>query len=215
MNKRQLITKTEEFVKKKMKGDPGHDWSHIKRVCRSALYIAKKEKADLLVVELAALLHDIGDYKFHGGDEHAGSRIAKKFLIKLNLDAKMLKEVCSIIDEVSFKGAKVKSKMKSLEGKIVQDADKLDALGAIGIGRTFVYAGHFGISMYDPSKKPTLHKSFEQYKNNQSSVIIHFYEKLLLLKDRMNTKTGKKLAVRRHKFMLKYLEEFMREWKNV
>lgn len=215
MDKKTIIRKTEEFVKKNMKGDPGHDWSHIDRVRKNALFIANKENADLFIVELGALLHDIGDYKFHGGDEHAGSKITRKLLNSLKVDQKHIDDLCEIIDEVSFKGAKVKSKMKTLEGKIVQDADKLDALGAIGIARNFSYAGHFGISIYDPNHKPVLHDSFAQYKKSQVSGINHFYEKLLLLKDRMHTKTAKKIAQRRHKYMQNYLKEFYREWEGL
>lgn len=207
-----IIKKTEEFVKKTMTGDPGHDWSHVDRVRKLALYIAKKEKADLLVVELAALLHDVADYKFHKGDDKLGGRVAAKWLKKFNLPNKAIKEIEYIINEVSFKGAKVKYTMKSIEGKVVQDADKLDALGAIGIARTFSFGGKFNVPMYVPAKKPVFHSSFEEYKKLSASTVNHFYEKLLLLKDRMHTKTAKRLALRRHKFMQQYLKEFFKEW---
>jgi uncharacterized protein len=212
MDKKQIIHKTEKFVKKTMKGDPGHDWSHVNRVRNLALYIAKKEKADLFIVELAALLHDVADHKFYGGDADIGPKTARKWLNNLKLDRKTVDLICDIIGEVSFKGAGVKYNMKSIEGKSVQDADKLDALGAIGIARTFSYGGHFGVPMHLPGIKPTYHISFEQYKTNAASTINHFYEKLLLLKDRMHTKTAKKMARRRHKFMEQYLKEFYREW---
>ena len=196
-----------------MKGDPGHDWSHADRVRKIALYIGKKERADLFIVELAALLHDIADYKFHNGDESLGSRIATKWLKRFDIHLSTIKEISYIVREVSFKGAKVKSKMKTIEGMVVRDADKLDALGAIGVARTFSYAGYFGIPMHVPGIKPTLHRTFAEYKKNSRSTINHFYEKLLLLKDKMHTKTGKRLAEERHRFIEAYLKQFLREWK--
>jgi len=208
-----MINDTEELVKKTMKGDPGHDWFHADRVRKLALYIAKKENADLLIVELAALLHDIADHKFHNGDEDAGNRVATKWLNRFKLDPSIVKEIAYIIKEVSFKGAKVKSKMKTIEGMVVRDADKLDALGAIGIARTFSFGGHFGVPMYLPEIKPILHSSFAQYKKLSASTVNHFYEKLLLLKDQMHTKTGKRLAQKRHRFTEAYLRRFLTEWK--
>lgn len=213
MNKKDIIKKTEKFVKNKMKGDPGHDWSHVNRVRNVALYLGKREKADLFIIELAAILHDVADHKFYGGDDKIGSSTATEWLNKLHVDKKTIEHICHIIDEVSFKGAGVKYKMKTIEGKVVQDADKLDAIGAIGVARTFSYGGHFNVPMYVPDKKPVFHTSFTQYKKNSESTINHFYEKLLLLKDRMHTKSGKKLATHRHKFMELYLKEFFREWK--
>jgi uncharacterized protein len=215
MNKKHIIKKTEEFVKKTMKGDPGHDWSHVNRVRNMALYIARKEKANVFIVELAAILHDVADHKFYKGDDKIGPRTAMKWLENFKLDQRMIQEIAEIISEVSFKGAKVKYKMKSLAGKIVQDSDKLDALGAIGVARTFSYGGYFGVPMYLPSVKPTIHTSFEQYKKNAASTINHFYEKLLLLKDRMHTRAARKIAQRRHKFMETYLKEFYSEWKGL
>jgi len=212
MNKKSILKKTEKFVRMKMRGDPGHDWSHVNRVRKLALYIGKKEKADLFIVELAALLHDVADYKFHKGDNKLGSTIAENWLGELHVDKKIIKHVGYILKKIAFKGAKVKSRMKTIEGKIVQDADKLDAMGAIGIARTFSYGGHFNVPMYIPAIKPTLHTSFAQYKKNSASTINHFYEKLLLLKDRMHTKTAKQIARRRHKFLETYLKEFYREW---
>lgn len=215
MNKKQVIKKTEEFVKKTMVGDPGHDWSHVNRVRNLALYVAKKEKADLFVVELAALLHDIADYKFHKGNNKVGGQITAKWLTSNKVDQAIIKHITNIIDNIAFKGAKVKYNMKSLEGKIVQDADKLDALGAIGVARTFSFGGRFNVPMYIPEKKPIMHTSFAQYKKLSASTINHFYEKLLLLKDRMHTKTAKKIAARRHKFMELYLKEFYKEWEQL
>ncbi len=215
MTKKEIIRKTEEFVKKTMKGDPGHDWSHVDRVRKTALYIGEKEKADLFIIELASLLHDVADHKFYKGDDQIGPNTAKKWLEKMNLESSKIKEICSIIEEVSFKGARVKYNLKNFEGNIVRDADKLDALGAIGLARTFSYGGHFNVPMYLPDVKPYFHKSFKEYKKNSASTINHFYEKLLLLKDRMHTKTAKQIAIRRHKFMEQYLKEFYEEWKGL
>lgn len=213
MNQGNIIKKTEEFVKNKMKGDPGHDWSHVNRVRNVALHLGKKEKADLFIVELASILHDVADHKFYGGDDKIGSKTATKWLNKIKVDEKVIEHICHIIDEVSFKGAGVKYKMKTIEGKVVQDADKLDAIGAIGVARTFSYGGHFNVPMYIPEKKPVFHTSFAQYKKNSESTINHFYEKLLLLKDRMHTKSARKIAQKRHKFMELYLKEFFKECK--
>ncbi|OGE74126.1 MAG: phosphohydrolase [Candidatus Doudnabacteria bacterium RIFCSPLOWO2_02_FULL_42_9] len=213
MNKKRIIKETEVFVKKSMIGDPGHDWTHVDRVRKWAMKIGKVEKADLFIVELAALLHDVADYKFHKGDDKLGGHVAVKFLKKFKLNTKILNHIENIVNEVSFKGAGVKYKMKTIEGKVVQDADKLDALGAIGIARTFSFGGKFNVPMYIPKAKPFFHRSFKQYKKLSASTVNHFYEKLLLLKDRMHTKTAKRIAQRRHKFMEQYLKEFYREWK--
>ena len=196
-----------------MKGDPGHDWSHVDRVRKLALFIGKKEKADLFIVELAAILHDVADHKFYRGDDQVGPKTAQAWLRKLRLDPKTVAAVGFIIAEVSFKGAGVKDNLKSREGNIVRDADKLDALGAIGVARAFSYGGHFNTPFYLPGVKPEFHTSFKQYQRGGASTINHFYEKLLLLKNRMSTKTAKKLAIRRHQFMLVFLKEFFREWK--
>lgn len=213
MNKKEIIRKTEAFVKAKMKGDPGHDWSHVDRVRKLALYIGRKEKADLFTIELSALLHDVADHKFHKGDDKIGPKTASRWLLSLGLEPKFVKNIASIITEVSYKGAGVKYDLSNFEGNIVRDADKLDALGAIGIARTFSYGGHFNVPLYLPGVKPLYHKTFQQYKKNSASTINHFYEKLLRLKDRMHTKTAKKLAIERHKFMELYLKEFYKEWK--
>jgi len=213
MTKREIIKKTEAYVKKTMAGDPGHDWTHADRVRKLALYIARKEKADLFIVELGALLHDIADWKFNKGDDKLGGRITAEWLKRLKLDPEIIKEVVHIVDEVIFKGAKVPYSMRSLEGKVVQDADKLDALGAIGIARAFSFGDRFNQPLYDPKVKPNLRSSFVKHKRISATTINHFYEKLLLLKDRMHTKTAKRLAQRRHKLMELYLQEFLAEWK--
>ncbi len=190
----------------------GHDWWHILRVWNMASRIGVDERADSFVVELAALLHDIADWKFHGGDESVGPRAAREILERHLVVAEVIGRVCDIIASMSFKGAGVVTEMKTLEGKVVQDADRLDAIGAIGIARAFAYGGHKNRTIYDPDKKPSMHQSKEEYFTNNSSTINHFYEKLLLLKDRMNTKTAKTLAEERHHFMEEYLERFFQEW---
>jgi uncharacterized protein len=213
MNNEKLIKKTSEYVRHVMKGESsGHDWWHAYRVWQMARRIGKKEKADRLRVELAALLHDIADYKLHGGDVEIGPRKAEEWLRSLGVDQKIINHIKEIIRDASFKGSKVKSEMKTLEGKIVQDADRLDAIGAIGIARTFAYGGHKGAAIHDPRIKPIMYESFEEYKSNTPPTINHFYEKLLLLKDLMNTKTAKKIAEGRHKFMENYLSQFYKEW---
>lgn len=214
MNNRQIINQTAEYVKKKMfREGTGHDWWHVERVWKNAKLIAKSEKADSYIVELAALLHDIADWKFQkDGSDTAGSKVSRKWLKKLGISDADIEHVATIVDNVSFKGAGVADNHASLESKVVQDADRLDALGAIGIARCFAYGGSVNHPIHNPQTKPVFHKTFEEYKSKRTSSINHFYEKLLLLKDRMNTKTGKKLAFKRHKFMENYLREFFNEW---
>lgn len=213
MNRKQIVKITEKFVKKTMIYDPVHAWDHIERVRRLALYIARKEKADKFVVELAALLHDVGDYKYHKGAEDAGSKICRHFLNGLGVNKRIVGQVCGIVDEVTFKGAGVKPKLKTVEAMAVRDADKLDNLGAIGIARVFTWGGLIRRTIHDPQTKPVMHGSFSQYKKKgNSSTINHFYEKVLLLKDQMHTKTAKRMALRRHQFVKKFLNEFYREW---
>ena len=215
MNKELIIKKTEEFVKNKLKGEgSGHDWWHIHRVHKNAIRIAKEEDVDLFVVQLAALLHDIADWKFHSGDLSVGPKIARGYLESLNVDENTISHVCEIIKEASFKGAGVKLKMKTKEGMVVQDADRLDAIGAIGVARTFAYGGNKNRQIYDPNIKPEKHETAEQYINSEGTTINHFYEKLLLLKDLMNTETAKKIAEERHKFMEQFLERFYNEWES-
>jgi uncharacterized protein len=208
-----IIEKTCQFVEDKLAGDgSGHDWWHIYRVWNLAKNIAKQEGANLLIVELAALLHDIADWKFHDGDETIGPKIAGQFLIKNQVSPEVMTPVIEIIASISYKGAGVPTPMKSLEGKVVQDADRLDAIGAMGIARTFAYGGHKNRLIYHPDEKPVMHQSFADYKKNEGHTINHFYEKLLLLKDRMNTDSGKQLAEKRHQFMQTYLDQFYKEW---
>jgi len=213
MNKQEIIDRTAQYARETLEGEgSGHDWWHIYRVWKMAQHIGQKEKADMFVVELAALLHDIADHKMHGGDDEIGARISRIWLEKQGVDEDVILHVCKIVKEVSFKGAKVENKIDTIEGMVVQDADRLDALGAIGIARTFTYGGLKGRGMYDPNVKLQLHESFEQYKNNNGTTINHFYEKLLLLKDLMNTETGKEIAQGRHVFMENFLKEFFAEW---
>ena len=210
----KLIQTTEEHVRQLLSGDgSGHDWFHIERVRNVALRIGREENADLLVVELAALLHDVSDWKYAGGDEKAGPLAARQWLQAQGAESAVIDHVCTIIAELSFKGAGVPTPMSTLEGRVVQDADRLEAIGAIGIARAFAYGGSRGRALYDPSVPPMLHDSFEAYKKGSGPTINHFYEKLLLLKDRMNTATARKLAAARHVVLEQYLEEFFAEWK--
>jgi uncharacterized protein len=216
VNKEKIVKKVAQTVKEKLEGESsGHDWWHVYRVWQMARTIARNEKADIFVVQLAALLHDISDWKFNNGDDTVGPRIAKKLLQQHNVGKEVADKVAEIMLTMSFKGAKVKTAMRTMEGKIVQDADRLDAIGAIGIGRTFAYGGHAGLQMHEPGKKVVFHKTKEEYFNNPTSTVNHFYEKLLLLKTRMNTKTAKQLAKGRHKFMEQYLKRFFLEWEGI
>ncbi len=213
MENKQLIESTIDFVKQQLAGaEGGHDWWHIRRVWQLAKHIAIAEKADMLVVELAALLHDIADPKFHNGDEQLGLMLATEFMVSQNVDRQLIVHVLAIIDNVSFKGGHEQQKFRSPELDVVQDADRLDAIGAIGIARTFNYGGFRNREMYNPDIKPNLNMSKEEYRNSTAPTINHFYEKLLLLKDRMNTNTGKQMAESRHQFMAQFLDEFYAEW---
>lgn len=193
----------------------GHDWWHIYRVWQTAKKIGREERANMFVVELSALLHDIADHKFHGGDDTAGPKVARGWMEKIEVDPKSVDHVCDIIANMSFNKTFDKHQIfSSAELRVVQDADRLDAIGAIGIARAFAYGGHKQRKLYDPAEKPMKYKSGEEYrKNNVGHTVNHFYEKLLLIKDRMNTKTGKRLARARHKFMERYLSKFFEEWK--
>ncbi len=211
--KRDILDRTLEFVKTSLaQAEGGHDWWHIQRVWTNARHIAEGEEVDSFVVELAALLHDIADSKFHGGDEEVGPRKARQFLESLAVDEPIVDHVVQIIRHVSFKGGHQDGSFHSAELAVVQDADRLDALGAIGIARAFNYGGHKGRGLYDPAISPNLHMSVEEYKHSTAPTINHFYEKLLLLKDLMNTETGRKMAEERHRFMEAYLEQFYHEW---
>ena len=208
-----VIDRTADMIRERLKDDSsGHDWWHIDRVRRLAVNLARAEQADVSLCELAALLHDIADWKFHDGDHSAGPQAAREWLSSQAVEDKVIHTVCDIIEGVTFKGAGVSTEMSTLEGRCVQDADRLDALGAIGIARAFAFGGHFGRAMYDPDCPPELHQSFEAYKTKSGPTINHFYEKLLLLKDRMQTNTGRKLAEARHAFLETYLQEFFSEW---
>lgn len=214
MDKAEIIEQTRAFLEEKFNDESsGHDYWHMYRVWQLAKRIAKSEAGvDMFTLELAALLHDVADWKFHDGDEEAGPQAARDWLEGLNVDNAVIEHIEGIIRNVSFKGANVETKLKTIEGQIVHDADKLDAIGAIGIGRAFAYGGSKGRPMHDPHTAAVQHDTFEAYKNSNSPTINHFYEKLLLLKDRMFTKTGKELAQHRHKVMEEFLEEFLTEW---
>lgn len=215
MNKEQLVQNTIDFVKKTLQdAEGGHDWFHIERVFNTSKYILKHEKADPLVVMLAALLHDIADPKFHNGNESIGPKMARSFLEAKGVDENAIEYVAKIIQHMSFKNSLDKDGevFTSKELQIVQDADRLDAMGAIGIARAFNYGGFKNRGLYDPNIPPNPNMTKEEYKNSKAPTINHFYEKLLLLKEGMNTKTGKKLAAERHQFMLDYLEQFYKEW---
>ena len=210
----QIINNTILFVKNQLAhAEGGHDWFHIERVYKNALLIAEEEEeCDLSVVKLDALLHDIADSKFHDGDESVGPKTARTFLESQNVSEDIILHVIAIIENISFKGGNFEKKFNSKELEIVQDADRLDALGAIGIARTFNYGGFKNRPLYNPNVQPNLNMSKEEYKNSESPTLNHFYEKLLLLKDKMNTETGKKIAQKRHDFMVTFLSQFYAEW---
>ena len=211
-----VIENTINFVKKQLENaESGHNWFHMERVYNNALLIAKDETCDLEVVQLAALLHDIADSKFHDGDETIGPKTARNFLTKENVSEETINHVVKIIENISFKGGNFEKKFTSKELEIVQDADRLDAIGAVGIARTFNYGGFKNREIYNPEIEPNLKMSKEEYKNSTAPTINHFYEKLLLLKDKMNTESGKKIAQQRHAFMETFLEQFYNEWNGV
>lgn len=208
-----IIDQTILFVKETLSGaEAGHDWFHIERVFRNAKHLNETEKGDELVVALAALLHDIADSKFNNGDEEIGPRIAGEFLNSLELDPAIVIHVQQIIKNLSYKASLGAINFQSRELDIVQDADRLDAIGAIGIARAFTYGGYKNRVLYDPEIAPNLHMSKEEYKNSSTPTLNHFYEKLLKLKDLMKTESGKKIAAERHDFMLLYLDRFYKEW---
>ncbi|WP_298308665.1 HD domain-containing protein [Flavobacterium sp.] len=208
-----LIDNTILFVKQKLENaEAGHDWFHIERVYKNALLIAQDEVCDIQIVKLGALLHDIADSKFNDGDETVGPRVAREFLESQNTDEEIIVHVVNIIENISFKGGNFEKKFNSIELEIVQDADRLDAIGAIGIARTFNYGGFKNRQLFNPEIAPKLNMSKEEYKKSEAPTINHFYEKLLLLKDKMNTKTGKNLAQERHQFMELFLSQFYAEW---
>ncbi len=213
MKPSEIIEKTIIFVRNTLKdAEGGHDWFHTQRVFKNAVLIAKDENVDPLVIALGALLHDIADSKFYKGDETVGPKVAREFLQKLDVKNHVVDHVILIIENISFKGGNVKQKFTSPELNVIQDADRLDAIGAIGIARCFNYGGFKNRKLYDPDIPPQLDMTKEAYKKSTAPTINHFYEKLLLLKDRMNTKTGKKLAQQRHTFMEQFLDQFYKEW---
>ena len=215
MRQEKLIERTISYVKETLKGaEGGHDWFHIERVFRTASKIAQEEDVDILIVQLAALLHDIADPKFHDGDEALGPAMASEFLQSQNVDATDIEHVVNIIQHMSFKNSLETgtTSFRSKELQVVQDADRLDAIGAIGIARAFNYGGFKNRELYNPDIPPNLNMSKEEYKKSKAPTINHFYEKLLLLKDQMNTESGKQIAQERHEFMLNFLNQFYSEW---
>lgn len=212
-NTENIIQNTIQFVKKQLQGaEAGHDWFHVERVYKMALRINESEKADGTVVALGALLHDVADSKFHNGDETIGPKIARTFLEQEGAEAEIVEHVVKIVENISFKGGNFTQSFHSKELDIIQDADRLDAIGAVGIARTFNYGGFKNRELYNPEVKPKLNMDKETYKNTVSPTLNHFYEKLLLLKDRMHTETAKKIADGRHRFMENYLLQFLAEW---
>ncbi|WP_034920091.1 HD domain-containing protein [Gillisia sp. CAL575] len=213
MTSEKIIENTISFVQETLKdAEGGHDWFHILRVLNNSKLIADTEEVNLLIVQLGALLHDIADSKFHNGDETVGPKVARAFLSTQNVTEEVILHVVNIIENISFKGGNSNQKFQSKELAVVQDADRLDALGAIGIARAFNYGGFKGRGLYDPEIQPNLKMSKEEYKASTAPTINHFYEKLLLLKDRMNTETGKAIAEKRHNYMQGFLEQFYAEW---
>lgn len=208
-----IINQTVNFVKTALaNAEAGHDWFHIERVYKTARHINKTERANELIVALAALLHDIADSKFNGGDEEIGPQKAGDFLASIDVEPQIINEVKLIIKNLSYKASLGKKTYSSKELDVVQDADRLDAIGAIGIARAFTYGGFKNRVLYNPEIKPNPNMSKEEYKNTNGPTINHFYEKLLLLKDLMKTETGKSMAQQRHHFMLAYLQQFYAEW---
>lgn len=214
--KEDLIKRTVVFVKKELEGaEGGHDWWHIERVWKLSKQIGRSEEGNLFIIELGALLHDIADSKFYGGDEEAGPLKAREFLQSLKVNKDLINHIVQIISHISFKGGNAGQTYRSPELDIIQDADRLDAMGAIGIARTFNYGGHRNREIYNPHIKPDLQMTKDQYKKSTAPTLNHFYEKLLLLKDRMNTETGRKIAEHRHNFMEQFLYAFFNEWDGV
>jgi len=213
MDSQKLIDQTASKIKQQFQGEgSGHDWWHIFRVWQMSKNLQKSEGGDLLIIELAALLHDIADWKFAGGDDLAGGKAAREWLESISAPEAVIVHVCDIIDHISYKGANVPTPMSSIEGKIVQDSDRLDAMGAIGIARAFAYGGTKARPLHDPEADYSLHQTAESYKAGDKATIHHFYDKLLLLKDRINTAAAREIAEHRHQFLVDYLKEFHAEW---
>jgi uncharacterized protein len=213
MNNADIISKTITFVKDKLdNAEGGHDWFHIERVHKNAMLIAQNEVCDVMIVKLGALLHDIADSKFNDGDESVGPKTARTFLEAEKVDKVTIDHVVKIIQNISYKGGNFEKTFTSIELDIVQDADRLDAIGAIGIARAFNYGGFKNRTLYDPQIAPNTKMTKEEYKNNHAPTLNHFYEKLLLLKDKMNTPSGKQIAKERHRYMEGFLSQFYAEW---
>ena len=214
MDTQQTIKNTIVFVKKTLQGaEGGHDWLHIERVYKNALLIAEDENVDNFIVSLGALLHDIADAKFYDGDETIGPKLARKFLEKQEVDEESIVHIENIIQYISYKTSLSDGvKFSSPELAVIQDADRLDAIGAIGIARCFNYGGFKNRVLYDPEIKPNLNMTKDEYKKSTAPTINHFYEKLLLLKDKMNTQRGKQIAIQRHNYMESFLKQFYIEW---
>jgi uncharacterized protein len=216
MDEQAVIIGVADEVRERLAGESsGHDWRHVDRVWQMAERLARGADANGLVVQLAALLHDIADWKLHDGDDTVGPRVARSLLDKYGLPGETIDAVCAVIPEISFKGAGVATEPSTLKGRIVQDADRLDAIGAIGIARAFAYGGHAGQELYDPGRPPVMHTSKEAYITNRGPTVNHFYEKLLLLKDRFNTLQARQIAQQRHEFMESYLHQFFEELNEV
>ena len=212
-NSAKLLEEVKSIVEQKFKAESAdHDWYHIERVLKLAEYIQDQEGGELLVVQLAALLHDISDHKLNGGIKNDCGRVSRELLTKLNADRQLIDRVCDIVDNVSFKGAGVADVVESLELDIVRDADRLDAIGAIGIARAFHYGGKNNRSFYEPDLGPSLHTDFDTYSSDKSHTLNHFYEKLLLIKDRLRTETARRIGAERHELMAVFVAEFLREW---
>ncbi len=213
MNTSSIVAKTKDYIRTRLSGEStGHDWFHTERVWRVANFLSLREGGDSTVVQLAALLHDIADWKFHDGNDSVGPQMADQWLSSCDVSNGIRQRVCNIIEENSFKGAGHTERPSDIEGKIVQDSDRLDAIGAIGIARAFAYGGFRGQPIYDPTIIPVVHQDFEAYKKTGTTTINHFYEKLLILAERMNTQTAREMARRRHHYMRDFLQEFMLEW---
>jgi len=212
MNHKEIIAETEKYLTSEFIAEgSGHDWFHIDRVRKMALRIGAVESCNLFIVEMAALLHDLDDWKLTGSDVDSFSK-TEDWLEKVQIEPEIARQIVGVIQQVSFKGAKIETPITSVEAAVVQDADRLDAIGAIGIARTFAYGGHKSRLIYDPAISVDLHDNFQSYKKSTAPTINHFYEKLLLLKDRMNTPTAKTIAEGRHQFMTDYLDQFFEEW---
>jgi uncharacterized protein len=213
VDRQYVVARTQAFTREQLAGDAsGHDWWHVYRVWRTAIEIGREEGVDLSVVELAALLHDIADAKFHDGDKEIGPHTAAAWLRSLDVAEETVEHVAAIVRDMSFKGAGVDTPMATREGMVVQDADRLDALGAIGIARAFAYGGFRGRVLHDPDSSPVLHATIEDYSSHEGSTLNHFSEKLLLLKDRMNTESARRIASERHQFMELFVSQFSAEW---